>query len=147
MNSIIPVVGQVYKLKPDNQRGWMPKVATISTVNTGYSDETKNNFQFEEQGSWAHPWGFRVLEDYDLVTEGDNTTKTHELQVEQSTLYVLNSEGTNAFSLNVQAGFNDLGQRLTQEQCNAIALAIKDALAVCSPLGSRVDFTPLINKA
>lgn len=50
------------------------------------------------------------------------------LHREGATLYVLNKNGTNAFSMSIQAGFDDNGERLTQKQCENIARIIDFAI-------------------
>ena len=73
-------------------------------------------------------------------------SNTYELKQEGSTLYVLNKNGTNAFTMQVQRGLNDNGERLTEEQCEGLATAIRYGLECFSPSGCRINFEPLINE-
>lgn len=70
---------------------------------------------------------------------------TYKLERSGSKLFVRNMNGTNAVNIQVSAGYNDAGERLTQEQCEAIAEAIHYGLGCHSPIGARVDFTPIID--
>jgi len=55
------------------------------------------------------------------------------LHREGATLYVLNKSGTNAFTMNTQAGFDDNGERLSNDVLEAFA----EKLRVC--MGIYVD--------
>ena len=68
---VIPVKGQVWKVKPEKSRSWRDGILTIDRVNVDTEDckGLRNDyFTYEEQENPSSCWAFWLLENYTLVT-------------------------------------------------------------------------------
>ena len=66
----VPVIGQVWEVKPDCARVWRPKNLTITYVkaeNSDYVGTRCDYFTYEEQAETTSCWVFGMLENYTLV--------------------------------------------------------------------------------